>query len=378
MVCPIQMVKKLEESNALKQNKIMPEALSRYRMNFYGNKKNYLQNILDLIPPNTKTIADLFGGTGIVSWFLKFKGYRIIANDVMRYPALRMKALVKNNSTLLDEGDLRHLCKDNPNRKDYIRRHYLKTFGEDNCRFLDNWAANVETLPDEMKRDIAVYVAIYCIAGHLKYAAVHWGRLGTLTGNQHFLKIDLKTEICQYALDTFPDFIFDNGQANDVFNEDAVGLVDKIQADVLYIDSPYCCRAGAYEGNYTFFDDLVSILSNKGELVDDPFDSKCELEPYTSFDSRSSALTGLAQIIKRSRHIPCIIISYNSTSKIDPDEIVTIAKVYRDDVESHVISDCNLPITQKGRNNRTNEHLIVCREAPAEYNCQTYPRLLTN
>ena len=283
---------------------VIPHSLSNYRTNFYGNKKNLLPQIADLIPKGAITVADLCSGTGVVSWFLKNQGFRTITNDIMRYPHFRHKAVIGNNNTYLDKDDLALLCEYFPFGREYIYEYYWKTFGENNCRFLENWAANIGQLSDPVKKDIAVFIPITVISKHLKYAAINFSPRGTLTGNQDLLDVDLEKEVCSYALEVFPGFIFDNGYHNECYQEDAVELVSRIEADVLYLDPPYCCRGGAYESCYAWLDDLASILSGHGEIIDNPFDAKSDLEPYTYFGTRKSAITGFAKLFERSRHSP--------------------------------------------------------------------------
>jgi len=338
---------------------VVPAEVELFRRSLYGNKTEMLAPIASLIPAATMTVADLFSGSGVVAWFLKKRGHRVICNDVMRYPALTLRATVGNNRTMLTEGDLRSLGQPNRSRGDHAQRFYHETFGPENCLYLDNYAANVSNLTCPMKRDVAAFIPIACIAKPLsKYAAIHWTALGTLTGYRHLWYFDLEKEVRNYALNVFPKFLIDNGEKNEVFNEDAVELVGRISADVAYIDVPYVCRAGAYEGNYGLLDDLTSILLGDGNCVKDPYDSRCELAPYTYFHNRRSALTGFSQLFERSRHIPHVIVSYNTTSLITPSEIVTIAEVYRNVVGVHSVSR-PLPVSMKGRCNKTEEVLIV-------------------
>ena len=350
-----------DNSIAMNSKWITPKALSQYRTNFYGNKRALLTNIADHIPKGTKSILDLFGGSGILSFYLKRQGYQVHTNDIMRYPFFRFKSLIQNNNVILNNDDLDLLREPNPNKQNYLTRYYGQTFGESNCQFLKTWAANIERLDDPVKKDIAVFIPITVISRYLKYAAINFSPLGTLTGNQDLLDVDLEKEVCSYALEIFPEFIFDNGFKNECYQRDAVELVSEIEADVAYIDSPYSCRGGAYESCYAWLDDLASILSGHGEIIDNPYDAKSDLEPYTYFGNRKSAITGFAKLFERSRHIPHIILSYNTTSDISPEEIMSIAKVYRNKVSLPFRKECRRPITNmESKHRKTEEIIIVC------------------
>jgi adenine-specific DNA-methyltransferase len=338
---------------------VNPPALKHYRTNFYGNKRALLPDIAALIPRKVKTIFDAFSGTGIVSWALKHRGYRIIANDVMRYPHYRLRAVVRNNSTVLDYRDLKLLTEPNPNRPDYISTFYGQTYGESNCLFLETWASNINKLSDPVKRDLAIFIPIVCISKYLKFAAVHFSPFGTLTGDQTLSHINLAEDICAYAIETFPTFLYDNQCQNECYQIDTIELLPTIEADMAYFDPPYACRAGSYEGHYAYFDDLASILSGKGEVIANPFDARCELPPYTFYGTRRSAVTGLAKLFERSLHIPHILLSYNTTSLISPNEIATLARTSGRHVTIQFI-DRPRPTTQKNRNTETQEVLMLC------------------
>jgi len=339
---------------------VMPKALDLYKLNFYGNKRALLTEIADLIPAGTKTIADIFGGTGIVSWFLKHQGYRVIVNDVMAYPYFRHRALIGNNAVSLDESDMDILLEPNRNKKKYFSQFYVRTLGEINCEFLDTWAANVENLDDSIKKSIAVYIPIVCISKYIKHAAIHFTPYGTISGNQkNYFDVDLKEDVISYALDTFRKFIFNNGKQNECHQRDAIELVKEIEAEVIYCDSPYAGGTGDYEDKYAFFDALAAILSGHAEKIDDAYDSKADLAPYTNFGTKRSAVSGFFKFFENSRNTPTIILSYNTTSDLAPEEIALIAKVYGRRLSFRKDIDRPRPTTKKNQNIHTKEVLMV-------------------
>ena len=343
---------------------VMPAALDRYpRHKFFGNKKTLLADIANLIPPEAKTIADIFSGTGIVSWFLKNQGYRVISNDIMGWPNMRLRALVANNVTTLTAEDVQRLCEPCPDsdKQKFITEYYGSSLGTENCDFLENWAGNLSRLADPIKRDIAIYVCIVCIARHINYFSIHFNALGELGGCQRLSRFNFKNEVCDYALQDFPAFVYDNGCQNECHNVDAIELVSQIKADVLYCDSPYASPAGSYETQFAFLDDLVTCLSNHGERIVDPYDNRSDLPKYANFGSRRSALSEFARLFDRSRHIPCLIVSYNTTSEISAKQIESIARAYqRKDISVHFIPR-QRPTLVKGPMTTTEEVLMVCR-----------------
>ncbi|WFB36790.1 DNA adenine methylase [Kiritimatiellota bacterium B12222] len=345
----------------------LPPVIKNYRTNFFGNKKRLLTQILKEIPEGTNTIADVFGGTGIVAWTFKNQGYQVIANDVMRYPSIRMKALVENQSTSLSNIDLDQLCSNirKSGEMNTILEIYKISFGVQNCRFLEAWANNIKKLDNPIKKNIAVYIPVAVISTYFKYSHIHWGSDNKPIGLKDMVLVDLEKEVRNFALNTFPNFVHDNGKNNHVYNQDALSLIPEIEADVLYLDPPYSSKSGgSYEADYGFLDDLVSLLKGEDHLIKDPTDSKCELAPYTYFGSRTSAITGLAKIFECSLHIPTLIISYNDTSNISPNEIMTFARIYGREVTA---SKFLVPLTCNSTSGKktTNEYLISCSRKAA-------------
>jgi len=340
------------------------KSLDNYKTCIYGHKKNpkLLSKIHQAIPEKAMSFIDLFSGTGVVGWSVKHqRNIKILSNDIMKYACLRAKVLVANNGITLTQDDLKVLTRPNPHRKNYIECFYGRFMGEHNYTFLDNWAANIPSLNDPIKRDIAAFIPTYNIMSRNEYCAVTFSPLGTLTGYRNYWDIDLKTECLDYAQNIFPLMVYNNHQKNEVYNEDAVGLLPIIHADFLYIDSPYCAPGGGgeYEPHLAFYDDLVQIFSGRANEIVNYCDHKADLAPYTKFYNRQTAFEGFVKIFQNSGHIPTLLISYNTTSDIDPEELVVIAHTYGRKTSIEYV-DYTRPTTQKGNNNKTKEIFLIC------------------
>ena len=333
--------------------------LDNYTTGIHGHKKHLLPHIHEAIPKQARSFIDLFSGTGVVGWSVKHqRKMKIISNDIMKYACLRAKVLVGNNGITLSQDDLKTLTKDNPHRENHIKYFYGRTFGEDNYTFLDNWAANIPSL-DSIKRDIAAFISTYCIMKRNEYGAVTFTPLGTLTGYRNYWEKDLKAECLNYAQNILPVMVFNNHQQNEIYNEDAVGLVSKIHADVLYIDPPYCVKGGKYENDLSWYDDLVQVFSGKANEIVNPYDHKADLPPYTKFHNRQTAMEGFVKILQNACHIPTLIISYNTTSDIDPEELVEWAHTFGRKTSIKYV-DYHRSTTKKGNNTKTKEIFLTC------------------
>jgi adenine-specific DNA-methyltransferase len=193
----------------------------------------------------------------------------------------------------------------------------------------------------------------------MKYAAAHFSPVGHLTGYGHFWDVDLEAETCSFLRTQLPRIIHDNKKRNLAYNEDAIALVSRISCDVLYVDSPYSCRGGSYQECLAFFDDMVRVVSGKGNEIVNRFDGKADLPPFCDFVSRASALSGFAGMFRNAADIPIVIVSYNTTSKVAPEEIIDIARMYGRKVSIEYIP-YPLPSPIKGKCRWTKEVLIKC------------------
>jgi|GEM_PF-4862776 len=339
----------------------LPAMLKEYRVNFYGSKKHMLGEILSVIPEGTETIADLCAGTGVVSWTLKQNGFQVISNDFMRYPSIRMKALIENQNTVITENEFKMMLRDKKDSGElpYPLNEYSVFLGEQNSRFMEAWMQNLSEVHDPVKRAVLIHGVIHCIYIQRSYAAIRFGKDKKPKKFKDLKSIDLENLVHDYLLTEFPKFLHDNGKCNQVFNQDAVSLVSKIYPDVVYIDPPYAADGTAYEGDYALFDDLVLFLNGEGHKILNPFDYKCELGEYVDLGKRDPALHELYRFFHRASHIPCIIVSYSDTCKIRPVEIEWIAQISGRSVETKKVR-AHLASTKMDSPKKTTEHLIRC------------------
>ncbi len=292
----------------------------------FGHKKKLVAEILNLVPPTAKTLAEPFSGTGIVSWHAKRAGMRVIGNDIRRFAHQQFKVLVANNTTILTDADLTLLTQLTVVAEPWIERLFVGTFGIHNARFLDQWIANIPRLPIEAQRDVAAWLAVSCSMRRIRYYVARLGKDGAVAGSYRLRAADLAHDMLTSAKVLLPQLVFDNGQTNEAYNEDGLALLERIQADVAFIDTPYCCRGGDYERDLGFYDDLLRICLGRTDEIVNIWDGNCDLSPHINFASRPSAVTGLGQLFLRAKHIPTLIVSYNTSSQISIREIHNLAK----------------------------------------------------
>ena len=171
--------------------------LANWPTAIYGHKKRLLRQILELIPTHARTLAEPFGGTGIVSAAVKRLGLAVHTNDIMQFQHSGLRALVANNNVVLSDDELGMLSSPNPNRGHFIQDNYRTFFGDDNAAFLDSWAANIAELDDTTKRDIAVFLPPCTVMMEIEHnrCRTSFSPTGTLTGNRHLRGINLADRV---------------------------------------------------------------------------------------------------------------------------------------------------------------------------------------
>ena len=298
--------------------------------NFYGQKKELISNIFQYVPAETRTFVDLFSGSSVVSWNAKQRGHQVLASDVMLYPVIRFRALVENDDVLLSDSDLDMLAAPNVDRQDWCVRWYGAALGLDNAKFIDLLAANALRLDDPRKADIVIYVAVLTIMQHMHYCSVKFSPTGEFSGWRDLDDFFLPDEFRDYTAKQFPSFIFATGIQHRAEQSDALDYLDTIpQADVLYCDSPYSSPASQYAAQYAFYDKISLILLGKANLVITPCSGKPPMPAHVNFANREQSLAGFGQLFWRaSRNCRRIIVSYNKTSSISPDQITHIGKLH--------------------------------------------------
>lgn len=292
----------------------------------YGNKKGDVAAILRHVPPGTTSLADPFGGTGVVAHAAKGLGIRVMANDIMAFACLRIRTFVENDNVALDEKDVSIAMAPNPSRGRTIGEWYGRALGADNADFLDGLAANIHLFDGEMKRDVAVCLAVLSVMRHMGYCSVSFGRDERFTGLRNVRDIDLRAEFRRMALDEFPRLLRDGGGACLASREDAIAFLKRTDCDVAYLDPPFPSPGGVYERDLAFYDRLVHALQGNPELVDRPRKGIVALPSHTDFTRRGPALMGINLLFRAARGTRRVIFSFNSTARIRPSEVIAAAR----------------------------------------------------
>jgi adenine-specific DNA-methyltransferase len=290
---------------------------------FMGNKYFILDFLWKQTPKDAKSVLDAFSGGANVGYFYKKKGLRVVANDKLHYPHHIARALIENNSTMLDDEDIGSIFADNPKAGSFCEEQfYGYYFTKPILHFLDVAWTNIQTL-EGYKKDLALTALGWTVVGKAKFGQFSRSKKG-LTGPVSNPE-GRQTSLSNIPLSDFQNrfrlnlarvnkLVFDNGQENKATRSEAVEALKKTDCDLVYADPPYITQFGAndYGLNLHFVEGLMTMWAGK-ELRDN---ARRDFESGTRY-TRESIGDLIADIVAHAggKHL---LLSYRD--KAFPDE----------------------------------------------------------
>lgn len=286
---------------------------------YLGNKfriTGFIREIADKHCPDASVFADIFSGTGSVSY--AFRDKKLILNDFLYSNYLTNLAWFSSEhfeadkvSALIDKYNAAE-C----NEENYFSENFSNTyFSESNCRKIGWIREDIESLYRKGEinmREKAILVT------SLMYAM---DRIAATCGHYDAWRerADLSEPLCLRMLDA------DNSNNdNEIYTEDTNELVKHIEADIVYIDPPYNSRQ--YSDSYHLLENVARWekpeVAGKARKMD-----RKNIKSLYSTNKAASAMRDLIGNIK-ARYI---LLSYNnmedkgdgrSNAKISDEEIL--------------------------------------------------------
>jgi DNA adenine methylase/adenine-specific DNA-methyltransferase len=306
------------------------------QLRYMGSKYRLLPWIHDILAELPFSSAlDAFAGTACVGYLIKAMGKRVVTNDFLDFSYQIGLATIANSEHRLSDADVAMLLEDNPARSDFIERTFINIFFTPaDLRFLDNTWANIPRLPTDYHRALA-------IAGLVRSCVKRQPRgVFTVAGDPEHYKDgrrDLRLSLREHFTESVAAYnatVFDNGQAGRSFRQDVFD-VDPTGIDLVYMDPPYVPRAddNCYIKRYHFLEGLASYWQGEGvEILPDTKVKKVR-KRYTPFSYRRTAIDAFDHLFERFR-ASILVLSYSSNGYPDLDELVSLMRRYKPDVQT--------------------------------------------
>jgi adenine-specific DNA-methyltransferase len=224
---------------------------------YLGSKYKMLEFIWDVVNRNCsgiETVADIFGGTGVVADLFKLEGKKILINDILYSNYLSYMTWFSDEE--IDYKKIEALIKEF-NETEVKEENYMSiNFGDtyftlENARKIGFIREKIESLSSSLRfREKAVLIT------SLLYAM---DKVANTVG--HYDAYRRKLDSTKQIKLLVPEFKDELNKGNIIFQEDANQLVRKINADLIYIDTPYNSRQ---------YGDAYHLLENVAEWKKPP------------------------------------------------------------------------------------------------------------
>ena len=340
----------------------MNKEASYPKVNYIGNKEKLANWICDYFPKGTTSVFDAFSGGSSIGYEAKKRGLKVISNDILKINYFLASSLIANNKEILDEEDIEIIFRGKPS-KGFMYKNYSEVFFfAQECMELDQYRKNIDKLSSEYKKSIAFTLIRRAMVRKMPYSRfnLNWDKIKQLRDEDYsYAKYKRKRAYHNESfkdhflknLQDYNDAIFDNNQKNEVYNDDVFNLVDKLSADIIYLDPPYTGTMNNYFGFYG--------------LVDEYIHSK-KLKPFkNNFIEKKSSLELFDRLFSSLTNFKYWILSYNNNSHPSKDELIKIISRYSNDIEV-IETPHTYKVTGKEKKTKNTEYLFIIKNTSYE------------
>lgn len=291
-----------------------------------GYGVNLSDIIVGMVDPKAETIAELFGGTNIVSARALRAGMSVITNDWRRQSCYCARAKLKNRTVEPTDADAERLVSGElvlgP-----VTKLYGGPLGRENALEIDRIIRNARDLLAEGHEELAVaafYGISHVIIEELSDYHLHLSAdKKTFLGNEHLAKAPLVDAWRRWLTCEYPRCLYGpDAPSVECHARDAVELAGEITADCIYVDTLY--PGGGYDHllDFRMLEDLCDIF----EGVEEGRIGKWRPLPKHRFGSRQAYIGSMTQLLLRTASCPQLIISINTSCDVRPEELVLMCR----------------------------------------------------
>lgn len=305
-------------------------------MRYIGSKTNLLEAIEQVIKKHATgketTFVDLFAGTNTVGRHFKTM-YGITSNDILYFSYLNAKATIENNQALnftklnnigitspLDHLQTIGEAAITSSTVGYYEKSYSPTGGAmyftiENAKRID---AIRDTIQEWNDKDLLTETENAYLVSSLIEAIPYISNI-TGTYGAYLKKWDKRA---LNPLSLRPLLVTNNQRANRSYNLDSNHLASQLDADIVYIDTPYNNRQ--YAPNYHVLENIARHTKPPLKGVTRVFDWSELKSEYATKKNAFDAMEDLISKIKAEH----VIISYNNEGIIPEDQLKELLKKY--------------------------------------------------
>ena len=330
---------------------------------YYGSKRKLVGNIWNALESKHvefDSVLDLFGGTGILSYYMASKNKNVIYNDIMRFNCAIANALLCTPRGSLSTDIAENLL---IKREDFDYHYYVKEFYNgiyytpSENESIDVVTQNISLLPEEL-RNCAYYVLFQsCLIKrpfnlfHRRnlnlrenYVESRFGNKKTWEKPFGLLFSRFTSELNQFQFAHVPNAL--------IMNESALNL--DAHADLVYIDTPYFSQKGtpvSYHDRYHFLEGLMNYDQIPNHINYDRVNLELDFGVCREFEDRASYIQNLHQLLDN-HHNSIIALSYTSNGYPSPEELANIIGQHKEHVEIIDLGEHSFALNRSNKGRR--------------------------
>lgn len=328
------------------------------KVNYIGNKEKVSEWICDNLPIKKGTILDLFCGGSSISYELKKRNYRVLANDILYSNYTLAKTLIENNSEKLKFNLTEEELKKYYNNEIYKNIKWLenKLYFDYEVKELSMLINYSKTLK-KYEKYLFLSLLRRAMIRKIPYSRMNikWEEIVKLRDEEYsYLKYKRRRAyhnrtFLYHILDNIENYnnsIFDNKKENRVYQNDAIELLKNIdeKIDLVYIDPPYPSTMNKYNEFYGYFDKMLN-----------------KEKKYINYAEKNKFLEYIKEIVEILKSkAKYAVISLNNKSKPTAEDIKETLK--NEVVEIEILQKEHVyQITGKDNKRSNYEILIICK-----------------
>lgn len=316
-------------------------------MRFIGNKENLVEQIYQIMQSKNVTgrsFFDFFAGTTNVGQFFKKQGYQVFSSDLLYFSFVLQKAYLATNEEPIFEQLLAALTIQNkslftdpltqvvdylndlPLVEGFIYQNYTpegsESLQQPRMYFIGENGQKIDAIRQKIEEwqstnlinESEYFILLACLIETVPFYSNISGVYAA------FQKMWDPRAIKKLVLRTIK--IVEGKFDNQVYNDNSVNLITKIQADILYLDPPYNHRQ--YAPNYHLLETIAKY--------DNPtIKGVAGLRPYehqkSKFCNAQTALQELRKIAQNANY-KYLVLSYNSEGIMPQQKIMNILQQF--------------------------------------------------
>lgn len=336
---------------------------------YYGSKRRVVEKIWEALTEHHiefDTILDLFGGTGIVSYYMAKKGKTVFYNDILSFNCKIAQALLQTTKGMFSEKQALQLLKRIPGRRyqtiieDYFNNIY---YTREENQIIDTVVQNIAYI-DDMQKASAYYILFQSCIIKRPFNIFHRKNLNLRTdfikakfGNKTTWEQSFESLFVKFSRE-LNEFQFVDLPPVEITNMSALHC--NIDADVVYIDTPYFrerqSAAITYHNRYHFLEGLMHYEDIPNQINQTKVNKEIMFGKNPEFENRNNYLADLHMLLAMHQQ-STVALSYTSAGFPSIKELCDVMHQYKNQVI--VCSLGNHPFALNRNNTDRQEVLIL-------------------